>query len=296
MPQATLQHITPQAHATGTVRPDSVTSDSNSLTFTPHYTTGFPPLKGNDTTVQHIVHKPILEVPTKEKAESYKQSPLHDTSSMALLLLSVFSITISYQKGYKYIENFLHNMFSVRKRENLFDDHTVNETGIMSALIFNTCVLEGILAFYAIGYLIPTQLIHMAGKVSLYVGLFVACALAFYLLQIALYYVLGFTFSDKLNTKIWISGYKASQSLLGLLLFPVTVVLLVYPTTIKTTLTIALSLYLLARLVFIGKGFRIFFNNLTSSVYFILYLCAVEIVPPVLTCVGAINLCYILQS
>ena len=41
-------------------------------------------------------------------------------------------------------------------------------------------------------------------------------------------------------------------------------------------------LYLVVRLIFICKGFRLFYDNLLSSVYFILYLCTLEIAPLIL--------------
>ena len=307
MPQAITQHhVAAQATSSGTAqlkaKPDSaalhdtVAIDSAALNFKPHYVNGFPPMKGNDMATTHLKDFQSMELPQGENAASYRLAPLHDTGSMILLLLSVFLITISYKTGYKYIENFFHNMFSVRKRENLFEDHTVSELGIMSTLIFNTSVMEGLLMYYGIGYIFPHLLPGMTHRIFLFVALFAGCAVVFYLLQMSLFYVLGFVFSDKLETKIWINGFKASQSLLGLLLFPVTVVLLVYPSTIEVTLPIALGLYICGRLVFIYKGFRIFFNKLSSSVYFILYLCGVEIVPPVLFCVATIKLCIILQS
>ncbi|MDE6240375.1 MAG: DUF4271 domain-containing protein, partial [Muribaculaceae bacterium] len=37
--------------------------------------------------------------------------------------------------------------------------------------------------------------------------------------------------------------------------------------------------YLLFRLVFISNGFSIFYRNIFSLVYFILYLCTLEIIP-----------------
>lgn len=270
--------------------------DTAALNFKPHYAKGFPPRPAISQKGAKLNELPVMELPSAQPAMSYTPSPLHDTGAMLLLLLSVFLVTTSYQKGYKFVENIFHNMFSVRRRENLFDDHTVNEVGIMSVLIFNTGVVEGLLLYYAIGHLMPQLLPSMIGNIFMHVSLFTACAIAFYFLQFALYYVLGFVFGDALSTRLWISGYKASQALLGLLLFPVVVVLLVYPSTLEITLSIAVILYIMARLVFIYKGFRIFFNNLQSVLYFILYLCAVEIVPPILFYAGMIGLCIFLQS
>lgn len=293
---------TPQATApreTAAQHPDSAAAlrDSALLHWQPRYPQGLPPRQSSHAPHgKHLAQLPVMEVPDGRTPGSYNGSPLHDTVSMTLMLLSALLIALSYNKGYMYITNFAHNMFSTRKRENLFDDHTVSDLGILSALIFNTCVMMGLIAFYAIGYLVPGMQAVMGRNVSLLVIMLVGWSLLFYLAQLALYYVLGFTFSDKLGTTIWTSGFKASQSLLGLLLMPVAIILMVYPNTIKIMLLTALSLYICARIVFICKGFRIFFNNLQSSVYFILYLCAVEIVPPVLYCAGAITLCNFLQS
>lgn len=297
----TQQHISQQAQAahasTGAaLKTDTAAHDSAELNWKPMYPQGFPPRQGNNVPRKHLADMPVMEVPAGEKPGLYSHSPLHDTGSMALLLLSALLITLSYSKGYMYIQSFVHNMFSTRKRDNLFDDHTVSDLGILSALIFNTCVMMGLIAFYAIGYLMPGMQPVLSGSVTLHVVVLVAWSVVFYLAQLALYYVLGYTFSDSVGTSIWTSGYKASQSLLGLLLFPVAIVLMVYPQTIEITLIIAISLYICARIVFICKGFRIFFNNLQSSIYFILYLCAVEIVPPVLYCAGAIALCDFLPS
>ncbi|MBP3590263.1 MAG: DUF4271 domain-containing protein, partial [Muribaculaceae bacterium] len=47
-------------------------------------------------------------------------------------------------------------------------------------------------------------------------------------------------------------------------------------------------IYVSARLIFIIKGFKIFYNGFISLIYFILYLCTLEIVP--LICIGGIAL------
>ncbi|MDE6169760.1 MAG: DUF4271 domain-containing protein, partial [Duncaniella sp.] len=44
----------------------------------------------------------------------------------------------------------------------------------------------------------------------------------------------------------------------------------------------AVVFYFLTRILFICKGFRLFYDNFGSLLYFILYLCTLEIVPLVL--------------
>ena len=173
-------------------------------------------------------------------------------------------------------------MFSTRRRENLFEDHTVNETSIQAALIANTCIIEGFLIYFAVQLMWPALAPSLQQGVFAHVAAYSGLALAFYTAQWMVYKVLGYTFLDAVGSKLWIDGFKASQSFLGLTLLPVLVLLMLYPAHSKMLLSIAASLYLVARLIFIFKGFRIFYGNLSSIVYFLLYLCAVEIVPLVL--------------
>ena len=248
--------------------------------YAPQYLEGFPGSQANDSVLEDINSLPVIEVPAGEgKALPFARSPLHDTPSMALLLTGLLAVALCYHTGYKYIENFFHNMFSTRRRENLFEDHTVNETSILGALIANTCIVEGFIIYLAVQLIWPQFATSLQASVFKHIATYCGIALGFYIVQWMVYKVLGYTFSDKTGSKLWLDGYKASQSLLGLLLLPVLVLLLLYPSHGKLLLSIAATLYFSARLIFIYKGFRIFYNNLTSILYFILYLCAVEIVP-----------------
>jgi hypothetical protein len=80
-----------------------------------------------------------------------------------------------------------------------------------------------------------------------------------------------------------------------LALLPVLVLLMLYPANGKLLLSVAALLYLVGRLVFVIKGFRIFYGNLTSIIYFLLYLCAVEIVPLALVAGVTVWVCGILS-
>ncbi|MGM9811684.1 MAG: DUF4271 domain-containing protein [Muribaculaceae bacterium] len=51
---------------------------------------------------------------------------------------------------------------------------------------------------------------------------------------------------------------------------------------------IYIFIYFVCRLIYIIKGFRIFFNNFTSIFYFILYLCSGEIIPLIAVYYGII--------
>ncbi|MBR5102617.1 MAG: DUF4271 domain-containing protein [Muribaculaceae bacterium] len=236
--------------------------------------------------------QPVMEVPDGTPAASHTVTPLHDNGAMALLLLSLVLVATSYKTGYKYIQNFSRNLFSIKRRESIFIDHTVSEVKMMSALAINTCVMMGVAFYYTIAWAEPTLAPTLQNNVFLCVGALSLIVLAFYFVQLLGLKLLGYVFSDKINTKVWLNGYKASWALLGLLLLPVVIAMLLFPHLSRVLTIIVVILYLCCRFIFIYKGFRIFFNNLTSSVYFILYLCSVEIVPPILLSAGAVTFCY----
>ncbi len=258
------------------------------------YLGGFPRHEGNDTSFQHINQMPVLEVSDAGNARTHNSSPLHDTGSMIMFLLSCLFLITSYRLGNVYISNLMHNMFSTKGKDDLYADHTMSDTRIIVALMINTCLMEGLLLFYGLAWIDPQLTLALQRSVFLHVFVLVMAAGLFITLQLFLYRLIGFTFSDDRLTELWVGGFLASQAMLGLLLFPIVVLALVFPTTIKLMLTLSIILYILARIVFIWKGFRIFFNNLSSSIYFILYLCAVEIVPPLLALAGTVYVCSIL--
>ncbi len=293
MPTDSIQNIsTATAQDTGATRPD--TARQQPQVHRAQYLGGFPEHGGNDTVITHINQMPVLEVPAAGNARTHNSSPLHDTGSMIMFLLSCLFLITSYRLGHVYIANLTHNMFSIKGKDDLYSDHTASDTRIIIALMVNTCLMEGLLLFYGLSWYNPQLTLALQNSVFLHVFVLVLSAGLFVTLQLFLYRLIGFTFSDDSLTDLWVGGFLSSQAMLGLLLFPIAVITLVFPSSIKLMITIAIILYILARIVFIWKGFRIFFNNLSSSIYFILYLCAIEIVPPLLALAGTVYVCSIL--
>ncbi len=288
----TAQHTAPQ----DTTAHDTAAVDTSHLYHAPLYTDSFPTLTAADSVATPLNQGALIQPIEGDAATARGHSLIHDTGAMGLLLAALFFLVVSYRMGYKYLENLAHNMFSVRRRESLFEDYTVKETQILSALIGLTCTLEGLLGFQAIEFFNPGLQASLHQSMSLHVVIFVAIAVAFYLIQMMFYHLLGYIFSDRDSTRVWLDGFKASQALLGLLLLPVVCVSLARPEFVKIMLILAAILYFCARFIFICKGFRIFYSNLLSLVYFILYLCSVEIVPLMVISGVTVSICNYLQS
>ena len=125
--------------------------------YAPQYLDGFPAPAAGDSSLGSIDTLAVMEVPPASATQPFVRSPLHDTPSMSLLLAGLLAVAMCYHTGYKYIQNFIYYMFSTRRRENLFEDHTVNETSILAALIANTCIVEGFIVYLAVQILEPAM-------------------------------------------------------------------------------------------------------------------------------------------
>ncbi|MCQ2289477.1 MAG: DUF4271 domain-containing protein [Muribaculaceae bacterium] len=276
--------------------PDSIANniDSSVVIIKASWPQGFPQPEPGDSTVASMTTYPTMEVPQAATPGKPVNTPLRDTGTMGMLLVALLMVVLSYRTGYKYIENFIKNLFSAKKRENALNDRTANETQILTALTLNTCVMESILIFNAIEIFVPSLSQAMHSHVFACTGPFMLIGIIFYLAQLGVFTLVGHVFSDAPSTRLWTDGFKSAHSALGLVLFPIVGTLLVWPSGGKFLLTVAIFLYILCRITFIYKGFRIFYNNLPSLVYFILYLCSVEIVPLILLSAGSVYLCKII--
>lgn len=200
----------------------------------------------------------------------------YNSGVMSILLAVFLCIALTFHNHTTFLKTFTQDLWSVRKRSNVFEDHTVSETQILASLIMLVCVCEGVVLF---SFFQPMGIPGgMFGSVSLMVGL----AAVYYLWQLAAYSVTGYAFTDPVLAGRWIRGFNASQALLGLALAPPALWVAFNPGAWYWVGPVSVLLYLIARIIFICKGFRIFYDKFSSLVYFILYLCTLEIVPLVI--------------
>lgn len=202
--------------------------------------------------------------------------PGYDTGVICLLLITFLFFSSNFRHYSTFVKTFAQDLWKVRNRSNNFDEHTVSETRVLTSLIMILCMSEGILLFSAIR--------PPAGSVTIFksVGVCALLAALYYAFQVIAYKALGYTFTTKANATELLKGFRASQSLLGVTLVAPALIVLFNPDLTVELTAIGVTLYVLARIIFILKCFRIFYNNIFSLVYFILYLCTLEILPPII--------------
>lgn len=207
------------------------------------------------------------------------QNAYTDNSGILTLIVILFVIvSLNFKECRKLFTHFVDELLSNKKRENAFDEHSNHETRLTILTIIQYIVYGGIILFGIASYRVNGEL---NGKAYDFVSLMSIIGLftGYYFFQITAYHITGYTFTDKDGYKRWIRAFNASQSLAGAFMMFPALMILFYPDAIESMFFIACVIYVLARLIFIVKGFSIFYNNIFSPVYFILYLCALEIIP-----------------
>ena len=213
--------------------------------------------------------------------EGLEPAPLHttgatDPATVSVIVLLLVAVMISFRHSGKLMGAMFRDLLSVRTRDKSFDEHTASENRLIAIFGLQVTVFMGII--------IKAALDISAGRPPLdgpFVTLlpFVGLYAVYYLMQTAWYTVVGWTFADSESTRMWLRGFNAMQSFLGFAVAVPALVTVFYPAAAQWAVAAAAGCYLIARLIFISKGLRIFYSNFGSLIYFILYLCTLEIVP-----------------
>lgn len=215
-------------------------------------------------------------------------TPATDSGVLAIVVAVIVLIGLNMRHVRRIFHSLPHDLLSVRRRGNAFDEHTANETRVSILQLFQLWVYQGLLLFMWLGHVTPAT---TSAAVATRVALLVALGAGMYLFQLFANISVGYTFTDPLSATLWRRGLNASQILLGWTLILPALVALFYPGLTPPMLMLAAALYILSRICYIFKGFRIFYINIPSLLYFILYLCALEIIPVIAACLLAEEIC-----
>ncbi len=216
------------------------------------------------------------------------------TSSMSGILVFIAVIFIFVAFNYRHlsaiVKKYAEELLSSRRgRSNVFDE---SSAGDIRALIFFIVLLvasSGLLLSESLSLLHfdSPQRLH-AADVAIMIGL----SLSYYLVQLATYSLLAYTFTSREGSIELLRSFNASQGLLGVALTIPAILSIFYPEAITPFLLVGAVFYLAARMLFIFKGFRIFYTNFGSIFYFILYLCTLEIAPLIFAYKCSLNLVF----
>ena len=215
-------------------------------------------------------------------------SPAADSPLIAVLLLLAALVMFNANHGRRLFRNLTQDLWGLRQRQNAFDEHTANETQTFILLILVLCVGQALLLYsWFVGNVAVTSFhvinLCLLALLALTCGLFV-----FKLLAIM---AIGNIFTDSHSAALWTRGFNTTSAFLGILtIFPALIVIF-YPSVAFPMIILALCTFLAAEVSFVIKGFKIFYDAFAVLLYFILYLCSLEIIPVVIVYMMARAIC-----
>ncbi len=149
--------------------------------------------------------------------------------------------------------------------------------GLRTLFLLYTFLVEGTLAAVLI---FPQDMpLPFGGGFALHALILALPFALFFLLQQGIYLLLTNIFAANAGGREWCDRHLIINLLLGIGMFPFTLLAAYLPESVTFCLFSAITLYLIARLLFIWKGAKLFLRDFSCLLYFILYLCALEIAP-----------------
>jgi len=196
-----------------------------------------------------------------------------------ILFFICFLIIVNIISGRnKFLYSMFSRLFRNKDRHNIFYETVANETLNKFFLSFQTVLLLSIIFYcYAIQehFLPVTTLINML----LFLGKCSIILIVFFLYKFLSYWVVGAIFFKKETVIQWNDDFFSLISLNGIFLF-FPALILYYVPSIYIFCIYFMVIYLIFNLFLIFyKIYLLFFQGKQHLLYFILYLCAQEIIP-----------------
>ena len=211
------------------------------------------------------------------KGEPRQSLPADNPWIATLLLVCFLLVTVGYRTSGKFVQYLVGEVFDYRGRS-FAPKASLGVFRLKLLLMLMTFVLEGVALFMVYTQLHPERTMSSLSAFAL-VGIFTGGFLLWYVVRSLLLRLLVYVFSSAREIPVVAGALSATTVLLGLLLFIPVLVFVYYTFPLHTFIIVLAVLYASERILFICRGVNVFFGNIYSAVYLILYLCTVEIAP-----------------
>lgn len=199
-----------------------------------------------------------------------------DDGVLALLVLCFLLFTRIFKGGFTFFKENTRLLFSTRENLNLFSETTVTEFWFNFILIFQTILLSAVILFDTFlesdEYKLPQHSFYT-------IVLFMFTIFLFLLFKYLLYKILGYLFDLNDQIKIWLRSCTIVLSMLGIIAF-VPTLMIVYSQNFHDYLLIFfLALFIISQLILFYRIIAFFLQEDVNFFFLIAYLCGVEIIP-----------------
>lgn len=205
----------------------------------------------------------------------------HNNLGVAAVAVMVLALIFNYGNLRRLRGVFCADLIKVRRtRDNFSDDLPSYYPGLQIWLMLQCVAAIALTA----GALAPGADI-VFGAIAIDLTLAIAAVVAIWIVvEYGVYQLLGYTFGSGDDRRQLVQSYVASLVICGVLLPVPAAVAVFYPACAGDCLIAVGAIYGVCRILFIRKGLRIFYSDYISLIYFILYLCTMEIAPVISAC------------
>ena len=154
---------------------------------------------------------------------------------------------------------------------------TSSEIRFQLFLMLVTALLISILFFFYSTIFLPGDYI-MESRLSV-IGIYFGIVTTYFVAKAALYSVVNNVFFEGKKNGQWWKTFLFLISLEGSLLFPIVLLQVYFDVSTQTTLIYTIFVLVLVKILTFYKGYVIFFKRIERFLQFILYFCALEVIP-----------------
>ncbi|KAA6321773.1 hypothetical protein EZS27_028613, partial [termite gut metagenome] len=216
-------------------------------------------------------------VPVREKGIPIAHT-LRTENGVIIVLLGCFLLfAFLLSHGKRFLRQQLTGFMMHRERTSIFVTSGVIDPRYLMLLVLQTCIFIGFCMFYYFRYELP-ELAERFSSLSL-VGIYVCVSLAYLLFKWIIYFFLSSVFFSASQTRLWMDSYAALVYFLGIVLFPVVLLLIYLELSTVYILIIGIILLIAVKFSILYKWKKLFSVNIYGLLLLFLYFCAVEIVP-----------------
>ena len=172
----------------------------------------------------------------------------------------------------------LHHLFRQQEQQSVFSQTVNNEFIIKSVLCLQTILMSSILIYcvffheWNLPFETTTQFARTLGGTVLIILLFI-------IYKFLTNFGVAFIFFQWESTLLWNKLYFSIVSLSGIALFIPALLIFFFPNTYYFCAYLSLFYFLFVEILMLYKIFKIFFQQKSPLLYFILYLCTQELLP-----------------
>lgn len=199
----------------------------------------------------------------------------------AILLLCFLITSYALSHGRNQLFQSIRKLFSNRGINHIFHRQVGVDYSCLMLLNLQACLLVAVMVLKCS---IDAPGSDLAVRLtSLDAPLFLGGCSGLFLLYLVVkrfsYKLVNWVFFDRIKNNLWIEAYFFVVSIFGMLMLPVTLLVVYGDLPFYVNVIIPAFLFFLMNLFFIYKCFSIFFSQLHGSFYLFLYFCTLEVLP-----------------